>query len=58
MQLKGLAFTLGVGAAVGAVAVMMMPRNNPARKLAQQAASKVEDAAMKVGDKLASKMDM
>ena len=58
MQLKGLAFTLGVGAAVGAVAIMMMPRNNPARKLAQQAASKVEDAAKKVSDKLSKKENM
>ena len=58
MQLKGLAFTLGVGAAVGAVAIMMMPRNNPARKLAQQAASKVEDAAMKESDKLTKKENM
>lgn len=58
MQLKGLAFTLGLGAAAGAVAVLMMPRNNPARRLAAQAANKVEDAAMKVSDKLSAKIDM
>lgn len=58
MQLKGLAFTLGIGAAAGAVAVLMMPRNNPARRLAAQAANKVEDAAMKVSDKISAKIDM
>ena len=58
MQLKGLAFTLGLGAAAGAIAVLMMPKSNPARKLAAQAANKVEDAAYKVSDKIASKIDM
>ena len=58
MQIKGLAFTLGLGAAAGAVAVLMMPRNNPARRLAAQAANKVEDAAVKVSDKLSAKIDM
>ena len=58
MRLKGLAVTMGIGAAAGAVAVMMMPRTNPARKLAYKAASKVEDAAMKVSDKLTQAIDM
>ena len=58
MQLKGLAVTLGLGVAAGAVAILMMPRNNPARKLAAQAANKVEDAACKVTDKLADKLDL
>lgn len=58
MNLKGLAVTMGVGAAAGAVAIMMMPKTNPARKLAYTAASKVEDAAMKVTDKLTQSMDM
>lgn len=49
---------MGLGAAVGAVAIMMMPRSNPARKLASQAATKVEDAAYKVGDKLNQKFDL
>lgn len=56
--MKAVAITMGVGAAAGAVAVMMMPRTNPARKLAYKAAAKVEDAAMKVSDKLTDKMDM
>ena len=47
MTVKGWAITAGFGAAAGAVAILMMPRNNPARKLATQAANKVEDAAIK-----------
>ena len=58
MQLKGLAVTLGIGVAAGAVAILMMPRNNPARKLAAQAANKVEDAAMNLGSKISEKLDM
>lgn len=58
MKMKGWAITMGIGAAAGAVAIMMMPRNNPARKLAVQAADKVEHAAWKVTDKLTDKLDM
>ena len=58
MRLKGLAVTMGLGAAAGAVAILMMPRNNPTRRLAAQAANKVEDAAWKVSDKISSKLDM
>ena len=57
MKLAGLAISMGIGAAAGAVAVMMMPRNNPARKLAAKAADKVEDAAWMVSDKLFRDMD-
>ena len=42
MQLKSLAITMGIGVAAGAVAIMMMPGNNPTRKLAAKAADKVE----------------
>ncbi len=58
MKLKGLALTVGLGAAAGAVAILMMPRTNPTRKLAAQAANKVEDAAWKVSDRLMQKFDM
>ena len=58
MQIKGWAITMGLGAAAGAVAIMMMPKNNPTRKLAAKAATKVEDAACKLGDKLTQGMDM
>ena len=57
-MLKSLAITMGLGAAAGAVAILMMPRTNPTRRLAAKAACKVEDAAMKLGDKLEKKMDM
>lgn len=58
MQMKGWAITMGLGAAAGAVAIMMMPRNNPARKLAEKAADKVEETAWKVSDKLTREFDM
>ena len=58
MQMKGLAISMGLGAAAGAVAVLMMPKNNPTRRLAAKAANKVEDIAWKVSDKLTDTMDM
>ncbi len=58
MTVKTLAITMGVGAAAGAVGILMMSRNNPTRRLAAQAANKVEDAAWKVSDKLVQKFDM
>ena len=58
MGTKAFALSMGLGAAVGAVAIMMMPRTNPVRKLAYKAASTVEDAACKATDKLTSTMDM
>ena len=48
---------MGLGAAVGAVAIMMMPKTNPTRKLAAKAASKVEDTAWKVSDKITNKLE-
>lgn len=57
MQLRGLALTMGLGAAAGAVAILMMPKNNPTRKLASKAAMKVEDAAMNIGNKLSNGID-
>lgn len=58
MHLKGWAVTMGLGAAAGAVAILMMPRTNPTRKLAAKAADKVEDAAWKFSDKLSREFDM
>lgn len=54
MKLTGWAITAGIGAAAGAVAVMMMPRQNPVRKLAAKAANKAEDLAWMVEDKMNS----
>lgn len=57
MKMTGWAITMGVGAAVGAVAVMMLPRQSPARKLVSKAADKVEVAAWKAGEKLNEALD-
>ena len=57
MEMKGLALTMGLGAAAGAVAILMMPKNNPTRKLAAKAANKVEGAAMQLGNKLTGEID-
>jgi hypothetical protein len=58
MHAKGWAITAGLGAAAGAVAVLMMPRNNPTRRLAAKAANKMEDVAWQLGDKMNRSMDM
>lgn len=58
MQMKGWALTMGIGAAVGAVAVAMLPRNSAARKMVNKAAYAVEDAAKEVTNKITNKMDM
>ena len=57
MSVKGWAVTAGLGAAAGAVAVLMMPRNNPTRKLMAKAANKMEDVAWKMGDTISQKID-
>ena len=58
MNVKGWALTAGIGAAAGAVAVLMMPKQNPTRRLAAKAANKMEDVAWKVSDKLHNEMDL
>ena len=58
MNTKGFAFTMGLGIAAGAVGILMLSRSNPARKLATQAADKVEDVAWMVSDKLTRNYDM
>ena len=52
MGWKTVAFTMGIGAAIGAVAITMMPRDNATRKLANKAAAKVEDVANRVSKKI------
>jgi len=58
MKLTGLAISMGLGVAAGAVAVMMLPKQSAARKLVNKAACKVEDAAWKVSDKVHQAIDM
>lgn len=55
--MKAWAISLGLGAAVGAVAILMMPQTNPTRKLALKAACKVEDAAFRLTDTITQKLD-
>lgn len=57
MSAKSAMFSAGLGAAAGMVAVLMMPRNNPTRKLAAKAANKMEDAAWKMEDVLTDKIN-
>lgn len=57
MNMKSMAVSAGLGAAAGMVAVLMMPRSNPTRKLAARAANKMEDVAWKVSDTLTDKLD-
>ena len=57
MKMKGWAITMGVGAAVGAVAVILLPKQSTARKLVNKAAGAVEDAAWTVSDKINNALD-
>lgn len=58
MKLKGWALTMGLGAAAGAVAIMMLPRQSAPRKLADKAAIAVEDAAQQVAGRLMNKQEL
>ena len=58
MQMKGLALSMGLGAAAGAVAAMMLPKQSNARKLVNKAADKVESAVQTVTNKLTQESDM
>lgn len=52
MNGKVIALALGVGAAAGAVAVMMLPRQHAARRMARRAAVEVEDAVANTTHKI------
>ena len=43
MELKTLAASLGAGMALGAAAILMMPRDNAVRKAVQKTADAIED---------------
>ena len=57
MGMKGWALTAGIGAAAGAVAVLMMHRTNPTRRLAAKAANRMEDVAWKISDSITDKFE-
>jgi hypothetical protein len=57
MKFTGLAITAGIGAAAGAVAILMMPRQNATRRLAAKAANKAEAAVLEISDKVNQKLD-
>ena len=57
MGMKALAISMGIGAAAGAVAIMMVPRSSPVRKIATKAAGKAEDLAGMVSDKITKTVD-
>lgn len=58
MGIKGWAVTAALGAAAGAVGILMMSKSNPTRRLAAKAADKMEDVAWELSDKLSEKFDM
>lgn len=58
MHMKGWAVTLGIGAAAGAVAMMMLPKQCTARKVIRKAADTVEDAVQNAKYKLDQTLDM
>lgn len=47
---------LGIGAAAGAVTVMMLPRECAVRRMAYHTAEKVEDAVTNAANKMADKI--
>ncbi len=58
MEVKTWMLTLGLGAAIGAVAILAMPKSNPTRRLATKAADKVEDLAWQMSDKFTQEFDL
>ena len=56
MNLKVWPIALGAGMAAGAVAVLMMPYNNPTRKLASKTAHKMESAMTDAAEMMANKL--
>lgn len=58
MQMRGIAITMGIGVAAGAVAAMMLPKQSAARKLVNKAADKVESAVQTVTDKITRESNM
>ena len=57
MRMKGLLIAMGVGAALGAVAILAMPKDNPTRRLAAKAADKMEDMVLRVSNNITEGFD-
>ena len=57
MDMKEWIFTMAVGIFAGAITVLMLPRENPARKFARRAADAVEDTVDRVSDLVDEKLD-
>ena len=51
-KFAALSVGMGMGVAAGAVAVMMLPRQNAARRMAKRAAVEVEDAVAHTKSKI------
>lgn len=56
MNGKWIAASMGLGAMAGAVAVMMLPRQNAARRLAKRTAVEVEDAMAEAANRISKMM--
>lgn len=57
MKLTGLAISMGVGLAAGAVTAMMLPKDCTVRKAAQKAADAAQDAATSAKQMINEKLD-
>lgn len=57
MDMKEWIFTMAVGIFAGAIAVLMLPRENPAKKFARKAADAVEDTVDRVSELVEDKMN-
>ena len=57
MDMKEWIFTMAVGIFAGAITVLMLPRENPARKFARRAADAVEDTVDRVSELVDEKFD-
>ena len=58
MNVKNWALTMGIGAAAGAVAIMLLPRQSAPRRLADKAANAIEDAAHQMAGKMMQNKEM
>ena len=55
MQMKSFITTVGLGVAAGAAAVLMLPKNSKAYKVADDAANMIKSEAIRLSDKMKKK---